>query len=290
MARCMYPFHVEKNIFFEQGDRFVPVPCGKCPECLKRRVAFWSHRLEKEGLLWSYHYFLTFTYAPEHLPVSENKFMTLRPDDMTLMLKRLRKQTGFKGKYYYCGEYGTHGKRPHYHMILFSDKEITSAILRQWPHGSVHFGKVESASVKYTVQYYDKGDWQPAHRRDDRIPEFSRMSNGIGRAFLSEKMINHFLSQPGVAFIYNTDGHKIAIPRYYKKRLYDQSLTDTLVAVHPSLLVHRDEMFAAKERHHLSVKEIIANLPPVEEDTHQLTIDRQQAIENYRNSKRKSRK
>lgn len=290
MARCMYPYYVEKSIFFEQGDRHVPVPCGKCPDCLKRRVAFWSHRLEKEALLHNYHYFLTLTYNNDHVPITENGFLSLKPEDVTRFIKRIRKYTNFKGKYYYCGEYGTRFKRPHYHMILFTDRDLTNSILKHWYYGDVFFGKVESGSVKYTVQYYDKGDWQPSHKRDDRSPEFSRMSCGIGRAFLTEEMVNHFLTQPGVSYLYNTDGHKIAIPRYYKKRLYDQSLTDTLVAVHPSILVHRDEMFIAKEKHHAAVKAAIDALPAPEQETAELTIDRMHAIENYKKTKRKSRK
>lgn len=290
MARCMYPYSVERSVFHSQGDRYVPVPCGKCPECLRRRVASWSHRLEKESLLWTQHYFLTLTYAPEHLPVSANGFMTLRPQDVTLFLKRIRKLSSARLRYYYCGEYGTHGKRPHYHMILFSDDRLTPThIIEQWKYGAVHFGKVEAGSIRYTVQYYDKGVWQPIHGRDDRLPEFSRMSNGIGKTFMSEKMVNHLLNNPGIGYIYDTEGRKVSIPRYYKRRLYDQSILSSFVAEHPSILIHRDELIIAKERHHKEVKKFLDSLP-VEEDTESKNEDRKAAILNYRKSKLKTRK
>lgn len=289
MAKCMYPYAVERSVFHTQGDRYIPVPCGKCPECLKRRTASWTHRLEKESLLWEKTFFLTFTYSNDHLPLSGNNLPTLDPSHVTLWLKRVRKLSGAKLRYYYCGEYGTKFERPHYHMILFADHYVTEKMITdQWYYGQVHFGKVEGASIRYTVQYMDKGQWRPSHQRDDRVPEFSRMSNGIGSHFLSEKMVNHFLSNPGIGYIYDTEGKKISIPRYYKKRLYDQSMTDTLVANHPSVLVHRDDMYSAREVHHEKVKEYIDSQPIIEE-TQQRNEDRKAAILNYRKSKRKTR-
>jgi len=289
MARCMFPFQVERKLYFNQESRTVPVPCGKCPECLKRRTASWSFRLEVEALNWPKQYFLTLTYDSDHVPMSGNGFMSLCPSDLTKFFKRLRKRAG-KLKYYACGEYGTHGKRPHYHVILFANETMLgSDIMATWPHGDVYFGKVEPASIKYTVQYYDKGDWLRAHARDDREPEFSRMSQGLGKDFLTPAMVKHLLANPSKGYIYNSDGHKIAIPRYIKARLYDYVGTDSLVANHPSILVHRDEMLLAKDVHHKAIASVMAELP-VPEDSVALNEARRLAIINYRASKRKTRK
>lgn len=287
MAKCMYPYYVDRKIFFNQSDRKVPVPCGKCPDCLKRRVASWSQRLEVEQLRWERSYFLTLTYNTDHVPISSNGFMTLSGDHMTLFLKRVRFYGG-KLCYYYCGEYGTHGKRPHYHCIMFSNTVTQSDILKSWPYGAVYFGKVEPASVRYTVQYYDKGDWRPVHGRDDRMKEYSRMSNGIGKSFMTDHMSRHMLANPQNGYIYNSQGHKIAIPRYYKKRLYDANLTDSLVANHPSLLIQRDDMLIYKDMHHKAVAEVMQEMEQ-EPDTEERNQDRMAAIINYRAKKRKSR-
>lgn len=287
MAQCMFPYKVEKELYHNQKDRFVPVPCGKCPQCLKRRVASWSFRLEMESLLWNKQYFLTLTYNNENVPISTNGFLTLRPKDVTNFFKRLRKQAG-KLRYYYCGEYGTSTKRPHYHIILFATSSLfESDIESNWTHGSVYYGKVEPASIRYTVQYYDKGVWQKQHVRDDREPEFSRMSQGIGKNFLTTKQVKNFLDNPQKSFIYDVEGRKIAIPRYYKKRMYDYFGSSTLIANHPSILLHRDEMLLAKEKHHEEVSKIMQEIEVDETVTDQ---DRHQAVINYAQSKRKTRK
>lgn len=287
MAQCMFPYKVEREIYHNQKDRFVPVPCGKCPQCLKRRVASWSFRLEMESLLWNKQYFLTLTYDNEHVPITKNGFLTLEPRDLTLFFKKLRKRAG-KIKYYLCGEYGTNTKRPHYHVILFATSSLfESDIESSWYQGKVYYGKVEPASIRYTVQYYDKGIWSKSHVRDDRYPEFSRMSQGIGRNFLTPAQVTRFLENPQKSFIYDVEGKKIAIPRYYKKRMYDYFGSSNIIANHPSILIHRDEMLLAKEKHHEEVSKIMQEIEIDETITDQ---DRFQAIKNYAQSKRKTRK
>lgn len=288
MARCTYPYQVERKLYFSQSSRTVPVPCGKCPECLKRRTASWSFRLEIEALNWPKQHFITLTYDNEHCPISNNRFMTLVPKHLTDFFKRLRKRAG-KCKYYACGEYGTKGKRPHYHLILFcNDGMLGEDIIKSWPYGDVYFGKVESASIKYTVQYYNKGDWSRSHARDDREPEFSRMSQGIGKSFLTPAMVRHLLESPDKGYVYNNDGHKIALPRYYKSRLFDYVGTESMIANHPSLLLHRDEMLGAKELHHKAISKVMESIE-IPEETIELNEARKAAINNFRKKHRKTR-
>lgn len=288
---------VENKGFHTPDQKYIPVPCGKCPNCLRRRTASWSYRLEVEALRWERQFFVTLTYDNDHIPLTDNTFMTLDREHLTNFFKRLRKNVG-KLRYYGCGEYGTRGKRPHYHIILFGNSNMTELdISKAWvspetqkPYGDIYFGKVEPASIRYTVQYYDKGDWRKAHGRDDRAPEFSAMSQGLGRNFLTEAMIKHLLANPEKGFIYDMEGKKIAIPRYFKRRLYDYFGTDELVYNHPSLLIHRDELVEAKETHHAAIAEYMASIEePESEDTEQLNQARQMAIINYKRSKRKTR-
>lgn len=290
MARCMYPYMVERKLYHNQTDKYVPVPCGKCPNCLKRRLASWSFRLEMESLRWTVQHFITLTYDNDHVPITDNTFLSLKKKDVQDFFKRLRKRSG-KLRYYVCGEYGTNTKRPHYHAIIFGNATLMETdIIRSWPHGDVYFGKVEAGSIRYTVQYLDKGAWTPAHSRDDREPEYSSMSQGIGSNWLTEAQVKSFLADPSKGYIYDREGRKIAIPSYYKKRMYDYFGTDRTVANHPSILVHRDDMLDAKETHHEAIAEIMQEQDPPEEDTEERNEARRMAIENYRRSKRKSRK
>lgn len=296
MARCMFPYTVERKLYFSQTEKYVQVPCGKCPNCLKRRLASWSFRLETEALLWQTQYFVTLTYDTEFVPISKNGFMTLDTDHPKLFFKRLRKLSG-KLKYYLCGEYGTQGKRPHYHLIIFGTTNLQPEhIVSCWthpqtkkPYGNVHFGEVTEASIRYTVQYFDKGDWYQAHKRDDRTPEFSRMSKGIGESFLTPEMVQHLLDNPDKGFLYDHQGHKIAIPTYYKRRLYDYVINSSVASNHPSILLHRDNMLVKKEIHNEEMKKLMEEIEQPEE-TATLLEDRRAAVQNYRQSKRKARK
>src|SRR5699024_8438730 len=138
------------------------------------------------------------------------------------------------------------------------DDKLNEDILDSyWPYGAVYFGKVEPASIRYTIGYYNKGDWYPQHKRDDRHTEFSRMSKGLGKDFLTPKMVKHILDNPEKAYIYNSDGHKIALPRYYKRRLFDFVVSDKVVAENPAILSHIDDMLKVKKEHHEIIKTIM---------------------------------
>lgn len=304
MAECTFPFYVEQKTFHSQESRWQAVPCGKCPNCLKRRLGAWAFRLEKESQLWDKQYFLTITYNPVYIPLTRNKFMTLCKKDLQDYFKRLRKNSKANFKYYAVGEYGTKRKRPHYHVILFASSFMKDDfILSCWrnpvtkePQGDIYFGKVEPGSIAYCVQYYDKGDWYPSHAKDDRESEFSVMSKGLGKNWITKETENHLLTNVKKAFIYTKDGHKIAIPRYYKKRIYQYAGSAKILGydedygdmAHASFLIHRDERLQQYEIRKKEMQEFMNSRPPAEE-TYELYQARAAEIINYRKSKRKMR-
>lgn len=177
-TRCITPF-------YRKEDPLVPLPCGKCPPCVKRRVSGWSFRLMKEGEVSSLSLFVTLTYDTNYVPITEKGFMTLDKTDIQKFLKRLRKKANQNEriKYYCAGEYGTDRHRPHYHLILFNAKH--QDIIDAWVHpetkkaiGTIYFGNVQEASIGYTLKYISKPRIIPIHRNDDRQPEFALMSKG----------------------------------------------------------------------------------------------------------------
>jgi len=119
-TKCITPFHVKDKFTGE----YIPVPCSKCPPCKKRRTSGWSFRLVKEGERSQSALFVTLTYNTDSVPITSNGFMNLDKADVQKFMKRLRKLSKEKLKYYVCGEYGTKRMRPHYHLIIFNaDKE-----------------------------------------------------------------------------------------------------------------------------------------------------------------------
>lgn len=215
---CLKAILVKNNL----GDR-VPVPCGRCPLCLKRMASAWSFRLMQECKVSISAHWLTLTYDTDHLSFTHNRYKTLNQRHVQLFMKRLRKAHGKehpKLKYFYVGEYGGQRFRPHYHMTLFNAR--LELIQPAWQYGSVFFGKVSGASVGYTLKYMMKPGKIPLHKNDDRIPEFRRMSKELGLAYLSPAMCRWHNADLSRLYCLTEDGKKISMPRYYKNKVYDE--------------------------------------------------------------------
>lgn len=176
-------------------------------------------------------YFITLTYDSTHIPLSRHGFMDLNFRHLQLFFKRLRynnhKADNYLPlKYYAVGEYGSKTKRPHYHIILFNSTLPT--ISPSWEMGHVHYGTVTLASVGYVLKYISKNTYRKRFARDDRTEEDSRISKGLGKSYLTQNMLNwHHADLCGRLYCNAEDGKKIAMPRYYKLRLYSTEERET---------------------------------------------------------------
>lgn len=210
-SRCISPFT-------KKGET-MSFPCGKCVNCKKRRVSGWSFRLQQQAKIASSAWFVTFTYTTLTVPITPKGRMSLDRRDFQLFLKRLRKCQGLKKiSYYTCGEYGTEKYRPHYHAIMFDvdlknlvgEAMATKAMCNResmligktqmdcplWGKGHVTIGQVSPASIGYVLEYISKKERIPQYKGDDREPEFSLMSKGIGANYFShgQKIISYKVS------------------------------------------------------------------------------------------------
>lgn len=232
---CITPLTVVNRIKAES----MPVDCGRCPECIAKRTSQWSFRLRKEAEVSTSAYFITLTYDTEHVPITRNGYMTLRLSDVQKWLKRLRKISKEKIKYYYVGEYGSKTNRPHYHAIIFNAE--MEDIDTTWHLGQVHYGTVSGASIGYTLKYMCKDGRIPMHKNDDRVPEFGNMSKGIGANYLTaETMYYHTEKRALLERVCCViDGKKVSMPRYYKDKIYDQ--------LHKQIIMHEAKKLQFKK-------------------------------------------
>lgn len=180
-------------------------------------------------------------------------FMTLHTPDFQKFMKRLRKlhPRGTRIKYYAVGEYGTTRQRPHYHAILFGAEPAFVDLAWNYP-GLKHMGLTDcqpmsEATVAYVCKYLHKGQmvskkdqpqaldavasyqeenrpvYQPGTGSwDDRKPEYSLMSKGLGANYLTPAVIDYHRADLSRTFITH-NGYKKAMPRYYRTRLYDSA-------------------------------------------------------------------
>jgi len=239
----MTPFQAKSKL----GQKY-DVPCGKCPNCLKRRVSGWSFRLMQHEKISHAAFFVTLTYNTDHVPITKNGFMSLEKTDLQKYFKRLRKlhpKGSIPLKYYACGEYGSKRFRPHYHFIIFNaDRDL---IERAWrapkDMGDIFIGDVSEASVGYVLKYMCKPKLIPMHKNDDRQKEWSLMSKGLGANYLSDKIIKfHASDLENRMYCPLPDGKKIALPRYYAQKIYNDSQREIqmLLAENASIQSDRD--------------------------------------------------
>jgi len=187
-------------------------------------------------------YFVTFTYDDNSAPKTLKNFMSLSKKDFQLYMRRLRHDAGKGLKYYVCGEYGPLTYRPHYHAIIFNCdlKYIIGETAKQaelhpeyyldgrfqfnednWKNGHITVGLVTGASIGYTLKYISKPRRVPMWNGDDRVPEFSLMSKGLGSNYLTPSKIQYHKQDPNNRLYCQIDGgKKIAMPRYYKTKIF----------------------------------------------------------------------
>jgi len=262
---CYYPIHgfirqdylTGKRKFVtwqrqDRGNRYSyydqTVPCGSCIGCRLRRSRDWAVRCMHEASLYSSNCFLTLTYAPEFLPPGGN----LVYRHFQEFMKRLRfhcsgvdiistPEGDIKPiRFYVAGEYGTEGRRPHFHACIFNfdffDKKYlftspsgsrlyTSPFLQTlWPFGFSSIGDVNFRSAGYAARYIMKkitGDMAEDHYVSydaytgeviKLVPEFNKMSlkPGIGKWWLDKYKTDVF---PNDYVVVN--GSKVKPPRFY---------------------------------------------------------------------------
>ncbi len=250
-TRCITPFQTRDKI----TNQWMALPCGKCPGCMKRRSSGWSFRLMKEGERAETALFVTLTYDTQYVPLTKSGFMSLNKRHIQLYMKRLRKLSDKKLKYYVCGEYGSKRNRPHYHMIIFNAD--ADKVERAWseyqaglgfvPYGTIYIGEVNEASIGYTLKYMQKPGKIPMHQNDDRVKEFSLMSKGLGANYISNSMDkwhkNDLLNR---MYVPMKDGKKIAMPRYYKDKIYSET-QKLLINNHLKLKISEEDIKLQQE-------------------------------------------
>ncbi|WNK14085.1 MAG: replication initiator protein [Microvirus sp.] len=169
--------------------------------------------------------FVTLTYDDNNIP--ENDSLCKR--DLQLFIKRLRKISPNKIKYFAVGEYGDTTDRPHYHLIIFGlslSSEHKKLILKTWDKCEwsperirASFGLAEPFSIQYVAGYIHKklsGEIaKEEYTEKNREPVFRLLSLGIGRDFCDQNA-----EQLEQQLHVTVRGEKVALPRYYLNRLH----------------------------------------------------------------------
>ena len=116
------------------GGYEIPIRCGKCGPCRYVHAQSWALRLIIESMDYPQCVsFLTLTYDETNIPRTPAGYPTVKADDITAFIKRLRKNTGLKLRYYGHTEYGNAPTyRPHIHILLFGANYLTYRPKTAW--------------------------------------------------------------------------------------------------------------------------------------------------------------
>jgi len=219
------------------SDLTVTLPCGQCVGCRLERSRQWAVRCVHEASLHENNSFITLTFSDEYLDPSGS----LVKADFQKFMKRLRKRTGLKIRYFHCGEYGEKYGRPHHHACLFGidfpDKKLwkqtngvnlyNSEELQQiWPYGHSSIGDVTFESAAYVARYIMKkitGDMAPEYYKN-KVPPYTTMSRRPGIATEWFKKFKSDVYPDDHVIIRN--GVICKPPKFYDKLLDDKSLKE----------------------------------------------------------------
>lgn len=225
-------------------------PCGQCLPCRINKVRKWTFRLLLEFLSAKESCWVTLTYNDEHLPyvyINEKSGEifegvhsqgTLHPKHMQDFIKRLRQKLPKKVRYFYCGEYGDHTKRPHYHLCLFGVGQHWKDTIRSaWfapdtkkPIGLLHITELTPENIRYTCGYALK---KMTKKSDERLqgayPEFIRCSLGIGKVSIEKiaksldcKSANlYYLTHDDIPRTFNVMDKTYPIDRYTRTKILE---------------------------------------------------------------------
>lgn len=248
--RPLVAYKEDGKIVFDKPFAFARgfnLPCGQCIGCRLNYSRQWAIRCVHEAQMHENNCFITLTFNDEHLMQRDNP-ASLDVSEFQKFMKRLRKNTGCKVRFFHCGEYGDKNKRPHYHAVLFGydfpDKILwskrdgvqlyTSPLLQElWPYGFSTIGAVTFESAAYVARYVMKkitGEdadkhymhWDPL--TGEGIPikqEYCTMSRkpGIGAEWIKKYKADVY---PHDYVVIN--GHKVKPPRFYDNQLEEDEL------------------------------------------------------------------
>lgn len=231
------------------------VPCGVCPECLKKKQSGYVVRTIEEVKKRGSCCFVTLTYNDENLPkidgvptLCREHIKKWKRETRTAYYRKFGKTFPNYG-FLICGEYGPRTNRPHYHGLLLGlDKPHLDFMEKYWQDrfGFTVFKSVPIVSldgsddITKVARYVAKYCVKPAEivKQNFEVVEKPRImtSKNYGMPADSKKMQDFYrcgrstlstqhLSMQDVVNInsrlsYQYRGFKYALPLYYRKKFF----------------------------------------------------------------------
>lgn len=223
---CVNPYKIKIN------GRYYNVSCGRCQNCIIKKKTQLEFLCKKEALTMYARgqgcSFVTLTYNDVNVPISKDEngkaHFTLKKKDMQNFIKNMRRQKEYYKddtpiKIIYCGEYGSEGGRPHYHMAIMglSTAHIAKYTKKLWKKGLCDIGTLGAGGIRYIIDYMQKSQFNTVTKLTNEALNienpFICRSHYIGLEWIlknEKKIIEN-------NFIQNINGKQTLLPGYIIK-------------------------------------------------------------------------
>lgn len=210
----------------------VPVSCGTCFECRRKKASEWRVRLAEEIKEYPKCYFITLTFSNESIenikqeleqkeePTENNDIATYA---IRHFLENVRAAVGKSVRHWLITELSDEG-RIHLHGIWWGKEEL----LKYWKYGFYHVGEyVNEKTINYIIKYVTKINFFDKTFRGKILA-----SSGIGKCFFKHERryeCNFYRTDKETNQNYRLpNGRKIRLPQYYRQVLYTEEEREKL--------------------------------------------------------------
>lgn len=234
----------------DERTLFVPIPCGNCIECMKKKARDWQIRLQEDIKTHTGAKMTTLTFSNESIKELHTKIILDNPalsslkgyelDNkiatvaIRLFNERYRKKYKKALRHWFVTELGHNGtENIHLHGIVWpqcSLEELESL----WKYGwiwkyryinGVKTNYVNGKTISYSTKYITKKDELYKHYKPKVL-----CSPGIGRNYTNtlNAQMNKFKGEDTRQTYKTETGHKISLPTYWRKKIYDDEEREIL--------------------------------------------------------------
>lgn len=221
----------------------VPVGCGECEECRKKKARDWQVRLLEDIKENTNGKFITLTFSDEsiHKIIKQCKLENITgyhldnaiaTNATRLFLERWRKKYKKSLRHWLVTELGHHGtENVHMHGIVWTDQSY-EAIRKEWQYGFIWPTQdsekntfVSAKTINYIIKYVSKMDADHPNYKS-----LTLTSPGIGSNY--KKILTHtnkYNENGETNEAYRTEnGKKISMPIYWRNMAYDEKEREKL--------------------------------------------------------------
>lgn len=231
----------------DERVKWVPVPCGKCMECTKKKSREWSIRLQEEIKTEENGIFVTLTFSDESIAEISKDINGLKGYDLDneiatiatrRFLERWRKKYKKSVRHWLVTELGHNGtENIHMHGFIWvnnmNKKDARNEIEKIWKYGWIYPQEkdlsknyVSERTINYSVKYINKID----EKHKEYKPKVLT-SAGIGSNYLkrSDAEKNKYAGKGKTREYYKTkQGKKVGLTTYYRNNIYTEQEKEKL--------------------------------------------------------------